>query len=214
MKGTYWRFIAGAMLLLFGAVALLQNFNVIDVGNNLWGLLVAVIFFGAGAAFISVLLSNRLNWWAAIPGTVFLAIAIIIAIPLLIPGFSSNMLGGLFLGAIGLSFWLVYFISPQNWWAIIPGGALCTLAAIAGFSDIHGFESGSLLFVGLAITFALVGLLPRDERRMTWPWIPAGILFVFGALIAFNSYTWGRFLWPVLLILVGAIVILRPRLHR
>jgi hypothetical protein len=214
MKGSFWRFIAGAMLLLFGAIALLQNFNVINIGNNLWGLLMAIIFFGAGTAFISVLIANRLNWWAAIPGTTLMAIGVIIAIPLLFPGFNSSLLGTIFLAAIGLSFWLVYFISPSNWWAIIPGGALFTLAAIAGFSDVNGFETGSLLFIGLAMTFALVALLPANGQHMTWPWIPAGILFVFGALILFNTSQWGRYLWPVMLIVVGAVIILRPRLHR
>jgi hypothetical protein len=173
----------------------------------------AVIFFGAGATFISVLIGNRLNWWAAIPGTALMGIGIIIAISLLFPGFNGNVLGAIFLAAIGLSFWLVYFISPRNLWAIIPGGALFTLAAIAGLSDINSFDTGSLLFIGLALTFALVALLPKG-RPMTWPWIPAGILFVFGALILFNSSQWGRYLWPAMLIVVGAVIILRPRLHR
>ena len=214
MRPYYWRFIAGLVLLLFGAIALLQNFNVINVGSNIWGLLMAVIFIGASASFLTVLLTNRLNWWAAIPGVVLLALGIMIAVPILIPAFSGALLGAFFLAAIGLSFWVVYFLSPQNWWAIIPGGALFTLAVIAGLSDNNGNESGSLLFIGLAITFALVALLPVSGRRMTWPWIPAGILFVFGALLSFNSYSWGRYLWPVLLILVGLVIIVRPRLRR
>jgi hypothetical protein len=214
MRPYYWRFIAGLVLLLFGAIALMQNFNVINVGSNIWGLLMAVIFIGAGASFLTVLFTNRLNWWAAIPGVILLALGIMIAVPILIPAFSGSLLGAFFLAAIGLSFWVVYFLSPQNWWAIIPGGALFTLAAIAGLSDYGGIESGSLLFLGLAITFALVGLIPVGGRHMTWPWIPAGVLFVFGALLSFNSYAWGRYLWPVLLILVGLVIIVRPRLRR
>ncbi len=213
MRPYYWRFIAGFVLLLFGAIALMQNFNVINVGSNLWGLLMAVIFAGAGASFLTVLFSNRLNWWAAIPGVVLLALGVMIAVPILVPAFSGNLLGAFFLAAIGLSFWVVYFLSPQNWWAIIPGGTMFTLATIAGVGDTGGFESGSLLFIGLAVTFALVALLPANNRHMTWPWIPAGVLFVFGALLSFNSYQWGRYLWPVLLILVGLVIIIRPRLR-
>ena len=131
-----------------------------------------------------------------------------------IANFVTGTIWALLFAVAGLVFVGVFALNRDNWWAIIPGGALFTLAAIAGFSDVNGFETGSLLFIGLAMTFALVALLPANGQHMTWPWIPAGILFVFGALILFNTSQWGRYLWPVMLIVVGAVIILRPRLHR
>ncbi len=214
MKQVYWRFIAGSMLLLFGILALMENFNVIHLVGSFWGLLVALIFFGGGLAFLSVVLANRLNWWGFIPGVTLLGLSAIIAIPLLLPAFPGQWLGAIFLAAIGLSFWLVYLISPANWWAIIPGGTLFTLAGIAGMSNQGGLVTGSLLFFGLALTFALVALLPAHGRHMAWAWIPSGILLAFGALISFNTVAWSVYIWPIVLILVGGFLILRPNLHR
>ena len=30
--------------------------------------------------------------------------------------------GALFLGSIGLAFWVIYFVRRDFWWAVIPGG--------------------------------------------------------------------------------------------
>ena len=48
----------------------------------------------------------------------------------------------MFLGTIGLSFWVIYLTRRDFWWAVIPGGALMTLALVAG-ARAHGTGRGN-----------------------------------------------------------------------
>jgi hypothetical protein len=206
MKITNWRIIIGGLLLLMGAVALLQNFNVIPFGaGSLWGIFWALIFIAGGVAFLSVLISNRENWWAAIPGITLVGLGTIIIISTLFPGL-GEITGAIFLASIGVAFWIVYFLVPQNWWAIIPGGTLLTLAAVTIVSPYNGEVSGGLFFIGLGVTFALLALIP--SIKMKWAWIPATVLGIMGIMIAFASIAW-NYLWPAALIVLGAYFIFR-----
>jgi hypothetical protein len=211
MKSSQFRVIIGVMLLLMGAVALLQNFHVFQFSGSLWGIFWAVVFMAGGAAFLTVLITNRQNWWAVIPGLTLVGLGAIIAISTLFPDFPGNITGAIFLTAIGAAFWVIYFMMPDNWWAIIPGGTLVTLAAVTIASDYNGEFSGGLFFIGLGITFGLLALIP--STKMKWPWIPAGILTVMGLIIAFSSLA-GELIWPVALILLGGFFIFRAIRNR
>jgi hypothetical protein len=206
MKSSHFRVILGALLLVMGAVALLQNFHVLQFTGSIWGIFWAVVFMAGGAAFLTVLFNNKQNWWAAIPGLTLVGLGAIIAISILFPAFPGNITGAIFLAAIGAAFWVIYFLLPENWWAIIPGGTLVTLAVVTMTSDYNGDLSGGLFFVGLGITFGLLALLPSNKMR--WPWIPAGILTAMGLIIAFSSLA-GSLIWPVALILLGGFFIYR-----
>jgi hypothetical protein len=118
------------------------------------------------------------------------------------------------LGGIGLSFWVVYILSPQNWWAIIPAGTMVTLAAITAVPESSGPISGGLLFLGLAVTFGLLGILPTGDRRMSWPWIPAAALLVIGIMISISAAHWLNFAWGAVLILAGVYLVTRTMLHK
>jgi hypothetical protein len=210
MKPFIWRVIAGVGLLAFGALLLLQNLNLLSLSGNTLSLLVAGLFAVGGLAFLSVLASNgRANWWAAIPGCTLLAIGTIITLPFIAPQW--NRLGGtIMLGGIGLSFWIIYLLVPQNWWAIIPGGVMFTLAAVAGLDNFSGFETGGIFFLGLGATFALLALLPaRNGAPLRWAWIPAGIMLLMGIFISAAETRVFGFVWPVVLILGGAFMLFR-----
>ena len=211
MKSSHFRVILGALLLVLGTVALLQNLHVIQFSGSIWGIFWAVIFMAGGAAFLTALVNNRQNWWAAIPGLTLVGLGLIIAISLLFPAFPGNITGALFLAAIGAAFWVIYFRMPENWWAIIPGGTLLTLAAVTIVSDYNGELSGGLFFIGLGITFGLLALIPTT--KMKWPWIPAGILTAMGVVIAFSSLA-GALIWPIALILLGGFFIYRAVRNR
>jgi len=210
MKPILWRVVLGVFLLLIGVVALLQTLKVVNFNLGFWPVFFAAMFVLVGLAFLAALIQDRANWWAAIPGVTLLSIGALIGLNELAPGFTPYG-GSLVLGGIGLSFWLVYLLAPQNWWAIIPGGTMLSLAVVAGADAMHlrAIDSGGFLFLGLAVTFALLGILPTGGRKMNWPWIPAAVLLVKGVLISFSSAGFANFVWPVILILAGASMLLR-----
>ncbi len=208
MRPILWRLVLGGFLLVIGAAALLQTLRIVNFNGGFWPVFMAVVFVAAGLVFLATLFQGRANWWAAIPGCTLISIGALIGLSELAPGFAPYG-GSLVLGGIGLSFWLVYFLTPRNWWAIIPGGVMVSLAVIAGVSKVGGVEPGGFLFLGLAVTFALLGILPNGGRRMTWPWIPAAVLLALGVLVSFSAAGFANFVWPVILILLGVFFLTR-----
>ena len=204
------RLLFGGLLILAGILFLLQNMKVFVLNNLVWG----VLFAGAGLIFIYFLIENRSNWWAAIPGCILVGLGgtiIVSDIPAL-----SHLSGSIMLAGIGLGFILVYLVNRSNWWAIIPGGVMMTLAlvaAISGGNDQSGMVSGGVLFLGMAATFGLLGILP-GTRNMKWPFIPAVILAVMGLLILTTSSNLVNIVWPVALVLVGLFLIFRSARRR
>ncbi len=202
MKRIDWRIIVGLLLILWGALSLLEKTGVIPWGVNLfWGL----VGIGGGAAFLYVFFANpRAQWWAAIPGFFLLGLGV--------EGFLPKWLdGAIFLGSIGLAFWAIYLTNPQYWWAIIPGGVLLTLAAVSGLSEtLTGIDTGSVLFLGLGLTFLLVALLARHS----WAYIPALILVLFAAALGLGFGGLLDWLWIGALFVAGLILVLFALVRR
>jgi hypothetical protein len=206
MKSVNWQALVGLALLLFGGLFLLQTLNLLPQGGWMW----SVPFIAGGGAFLVVLTRGRQNWWAAIPGIVLVFLGALIALSELVPGFSDNIGGAFFLGGIALAFLVVYLMDRSNWWAIIPMGVLSTLVVVTLLDNISGFETGSVFFLGLAFTFALVAILPNGEGRMSWPWIPALVLFALGGLLSIGAESMMAYVFPAALILVGVYMLTGP----
>ena len=99
-------------------------------------------------------------------------------------GVVGAWVGAMFLGMIGLAFWIVYLTNHDHWWAIIPGGVMLTLAAVSAVAPFAGgFATGGLFFLGMGLTFALVGVIPTPQGRMTWAFIPAAVMGIMGLLV-------------------------------
>jgi hypothetical protein len=166
-----------------------------------------------------VYLNNRTRTWALIVAYILAVLGIA---PLMSTGGrDAAYYGPIFLFAVALPFFYVYFRSAENWWAIIPAGsvtviAIIAAAAIAGLINDGGrgtFVSAgianAILMGGLAATFAVVWL--RHEK----PW--AKVVTIILALVAvasvfFSSYS--QLLWPVAIILAGIYLFftaLRPK---
>lgn len=205
------RVLWGSLLILAGLVFLMQNIFHIQLGGLFWAALLGL----GGLVFISVYLSERRNWWALIPGFTLLGVAATVFISSFFPRL-DNIVGGLFiLGGIGLAFVAVYLTERGYWWALIPAGVMLTLAAISVLDQLFsGFESGGLLFLGLALTFAVVAILPNPQGRMSWAWIPAGILAVIGLIISAASENLIGYVWPLVLIIGGLGLIYRTWISR
>lgn len=109
--------------------------------------------------------------------------------------------GAVFLGAIGLGFAAIFTTNRAQWWAIIPAGTLLTLALVTRMAD----AGGTVLFLGLALTFAFVWL---ESHR--WAVYPVVACLVMAALTAnWVTGAW-NIIWSLALILLGA-YLLRPR---
>jgi len=131
-------------------------------------------------------------------------------------GDTAAYFGPVFLFAVALPFFIVYFRSEDNWWAVIPAGIMTTLAliatlAIAGWirNTSEGAVANAMLMGGLAVTFAIVWL------RNAKPWAK-GVTIVLAALtvasVFFAAYT--DLFWPVAFIIAGAYLLytaMRPK---
>lgn len=202
-SGVWW----GGFLIILGLLFLLQSLNVI---SGTWTPLWAVLFGLGGLAFLYLFGHDRAkNWWAVIPGFTLFGLAALLFLEMLSSD-AGEWAGGLFLGAIALSFWVIYITRREFWWAIIPAGVLSTLAVVATVSSFTSGElSGGLFFLGLGLTFALVYWLPTTDGRMKWALIPAGILILMGLLVMASSASLINYIWPLVLIAGGVYVLWR-----
>lgn len=201
------RIVWGVLLIAAGLLFLAQSLGLI---SSAWRALWVAVFGVAGLSFVAWLLVDRRQWWAIIPGLTLLGLAGATLLSILLPEENDRWGGLMFLGAIGLSFALVYLMRRDFWWALIPAGALLTLALVTVFARfMAGAELGALIFLGLSLTFGLVAVVPTPHGRMTWAWIPAGVLGVIGILIALAMGSLLNYLWPVALILAGVCLLVR-----
>jgi len=174
----------------------------------------SLFLFLIGLSFLVVYLNNRTRTWA-------LLVAYILGVLSIAPAMASGgetaaYYGSVFLFAVALPFFILYFRSEKNWWAIIPAGALTVVAiiaalAIAGYirNQTQGGYVNAFMMGGLAATFAVVWL------RHSKPWAKI-VTIVLAALavasVFFASYT--EIFWPLAIILGGIYLFftaLRPK---
>ena len=203
MKRSNIGIFLGVGLILLGVLFLIEKAGFLHgVANFFWGL----IFLAGAAYFIRVYTKDaRSRWWAIIPGMALLGMAGGALLPESLKFWDS----ALFLGPIGLAFWIIYLTDRARWWAIIPAGVLSTLSVISVLDQVSGLSTGGFFFLGLALTFLLVALLPGAGSKNQWAFIPAGILFVLGLFLGLGAQTTGltMYLWPTILILIGGVMI-------
>lgn len=204
---NWWALIPGGVMVFLALTTLL-----VDSAGGEW--VGALFLFMIAISFLLVYLNNQTRTWALI---VAYATGVLGLAPLMsMGGRDAAYFGPIFLFAVALPFFFVYFRSEANWWAIIPAGALTTIAiiaalAIAGFirDQNEGGYANAFLMGGLAVTFAVLWL------RHAKPW--AKIVTIALALVAVASVffaTYSQIFWPVAIILVGVYLFytaLRPR---
>lgn len=199
----------GLLLVAGGVMFLLENLGIFQLGSLFWGILMAV----GGIFFLALVQRSRDNWWALIPGFALIGIALSVGLDIMYPEAAAAVGGGLVLAGLALGFWAIYLFTRQ-WWAIIPGGVLLTLAGMAVLDKFYpGVQGSGFFFLGIGLTFALVAILPA-ESDMRWAWIPAGILIVMGLLLLAALGDMISYLWPAALILLGLGLIYRAMSRR
>ncbi len=219
MKRTNAAFLWGGLLIVAGIGLLLQNLGLVNL-NWLWDAFWTLLFAVGGLAFLAVFLRDNENWWALIPGFTLLGLSGLIGLSLVSESLAGRIGAPLFLGSIGLGFWAVYAVRRDQWWAVIPGGVLFSVAALTFLEPLLPEPLGvSVMFFGMALTFLLVALLPTPQGRMTWAFIPSGVLFVIGLFMAFSSFsaqfvTLAAVVGPLALIIAGGYLLYRNTIAR
>jgi len=197
MRRFDYRVLVGAILILGGILALLDQTGILRGATNLfWAGLLA-----AGAViFLVWFFSDRSKWWAAIPGFALagLAVSTLILDQIGWGGFA-------FLVGIGAGFWAIYLSGRERWWTIIPGGVLITLGISSALSTAYGVaDTGGVFFAGLGITFLLVAWL----AKMRWAFIPAAALLLLGFFVGTPFVGALEYVWIGILLVVGTIMVI------
>jgi len=204
---NWWALIPGGVMLFLALTTLF-----VDSSGGEW--VGALFLFMIALSFLVVYLNNRTRTWAFLVAYI---VGVLSIAPLMSTGGrDAAYFGPIFLFAVALPFFFVYFRSPENWWAIIPAGSVATVAvlaalAIAGWirNANEGGYANALLMGGLAATFAVLWL------RHSKPWakvVTIALALVGVASVFFASSS--QIFWPVAIILVGVYLFytaLRPR---
>ncbi len=182
MKRFDPRIVFGFLLLVGGGLALAQAMGYLQ---NATGIFWGGLFLAAGLIFLTLLFGG--HWWSAIPGFTLAALGVLI----LLPESLSELGGAIFLGGIGLSFWVVYFTSRvERWWALIPAGVLTALAIMIVVAQRFENLGGAVFLGGIGLSFFAAYLSQRAERW--WALIPAGVLVTLAG-VTIAAETFGEF---------------------
>ncbi|MFP3895339.1 MAG: hypothetical protein ACLFV5_00670 [Anaerolineales bacterium] len=206
MRRDWPALIFGLLLVLLGALLLLQNLGILPFWTIIW----IVLFAAGGVALLYIFFSDPEKWWALIPGFILLGISALILLGEFFPAAEDTIGGPFFLLAISASFWIIYLIHREHWWAIIPGGVLLSVAVVAALENVAlGFDPGGIVLLGIGLTFLLLAMVPIEGMRMRWPLIPGGILLLIGIVVMAGEVAVLQYVWPAALILGGLYLVVR-----
>ncbi len=201
------RLVGGAALVLLGTLFLLQSLGVV---GSIGAFFAALMFGVGGAVFLFVFASDATRWWAVIPGMALLGIGVLLGLEAFSPALGGILGGSVVLGAIGLAFWLVFLTNRDQWWAIIPGGAMLTLALVAALENLPlGIEPGGFFMLGLGLTFLLLAIIPTPAGRIRWAYLPAAVLLLIAVFLIFEAAHLASLVFPLAIIAVGGWLLLR-----
>ena len=152
---------------------------------------------------------------------IFFGIVLILAGVLWLVKPHIELSGGTFLAGLGLLFLCLWmFFSKYGF--LVPGGILLGLGVGLWTGRTAGEGAGRILFfLCFGAGFILIVLLDRVKRSKSplWPLIPGGVLTGIGAYMAAERQGWIppgmviylKYLWPVLLILLGLYLLFKRK---
>jgi hypothetical protein len=205
---NWWALIPAGVMLFLALIVVLSTAT-----SGEW--IGALFLFAIALSFFVVYLNNRTRNWALLVAYIMFVLSLAPAMASF-GGDTAGYFGSVFLFAIALPFFVIYFRSAENWWAIIPAGVMTTLSIIATLGiagwikdDQTGGYSNAILMGGLAVTFAVVWL----RNAKAWAKVVTVVLAALAiGSIFFVSYC--EMFWPVAIILVGGYLLytaMRPK---
>jgi hypothetical protein len=141
----------------------------------------------------------------------------IILIAVGVGGFAVNAFpqaGGWIVAIVGLAL-LAVFAYTRLYATLIPGGIVTGLGLGIVASELltNYNDNGGLIVGGLGLGFIaiwVIGALFSIPEHHPWPLVPGGILLTIGVLLALGDTTTQLLTyWPVVLIAIGLIVVVR-----
>lgn len=207
MRDFRLRLAGGILLIAAGIFLFLERAGVIgSILPYVW----VALFAASGVVFLLVYATNRQHWWALIPGFALIGLSATSGTAVFMPDLIGDLGGTLFMGGIALSFWLIFALHRERWWAGIPAGVLTTIAVVAGIGqDAVGLDTGAVFLIGLGLTFLLIYIVPPQSGRRLWPLITAAILLSIGVIILTPYVEALNYVGPAALILGGGYFLLR-----
>jgi len=92
------------------------------------------------------------------------------------------------LGLAGLFFLSVFISNRAQWWSLIPGVTLLSIALMillsTLFPEVGELLSGSIVLGGIGLSFVLIYLTNREHW---WTIIPAGVLLTLALVVGLES---------------------------
>ena len=102
MKRIDLRILVGALLIGSGVLFFLQTLNIL---SDAWSILWTAAFLLGSSIFFYIFFTDRRQWWALIPAVALLGLAGTIFVDTYFPSL-SNLGGAIFLGSLGLGFFV------------------------------------------------------------------------------------------------------------
>jgi len=205
---NWWALIPAGVMLFLSLIVVLST-----LVEGEW--IGSLFLFAIALSFFVVYQNNRTRQWALLVAYIMFVLSLA---PIMssFGGDTAEYFGSLFLLAVGLPFFVVYFRSEKNWWAIIPAGAMTTISFVATFNlinwntdmDLDGI-SMAFFMAGLAATFAVLWL----RHTKLWARDVTIVLAVLAVIAVFFGSDPGTF-WPVAFIFGGAYLLyttMRPK---
>lgn len=159
-----------------------------------------------------------------IGGLILLVVGILALIGQFVPDAWGGFFGTFLLLGLGLVFLAIGIVTREGGW-FVPGGILTGLGAGTGLlvsplADRMGGNEGGWFLLVFAAGWVLIPIMTAiftDETHW-WALIPGGIIGLVGLAVLFggvftDTLEWVGKLWPLALIIAGALLLWRVRRH-
>ncbi len=214
MKSKYLHVIIGALIIFFGILLLLHNYQVLYLDAQLfWG----IAFMVLGVIFIKIYQFSMPRKYPLLLAIFFFITGFFIILDtyIYIP---DNLIFTIFFWIISAVFIAIYVHNNKQWWAILPGGIFIILGSIVALNAFRLLEGNILWFVflsGISLIFWFLFFIKDEVNKFGWTIYPAFILTIFSFFIL--SLFWnnqvGDVLFPISIIICGAYLIIKNIWH-
>lgn len=199
-------FVWGGLLILFGAVGLIEVYT--DLTAWAW----VAILAAAALGIFGVYLTERSDWGLLVPAYVMGAIAALVAL-IELDVLRDDFIATFVLTVIALPFLVGFLRNRKQWGLLIPAYVLLAVGVMVGLLE-RGLLNDLLVpaYVMFAIAVPFFVVYGRNPQQW-WALIPGGIMAVIGLSFLIAEAMIG-YAVPAVLILAGLWILIRQFTHQ